>query len=745
MEPISKINNSSITNSEHSNDEEKELESKMVFERALENFKNDAFKKTISYIQSVNLIENTFYYWQILYLKLCSYQEIIQKKLLKYYSSSKIFTVEKYFLKFNKEIQTFIKHIQQVNIYDNDDKYLPNKIECLITLILKQCHNYAKFCIYQNLIFDCVGFLGLAERLIRNTSNFFISPDTFHQVSSIYIFLSSLYIVSDNFETAKRYLILCLKTTFKELELRIGHDNYRQTLINLSLHKKEEEILEKIFLNMTICFYHLGVCNENEYDFDAAYQAYKQAKWFGKVIPNDDMIEFLVTIYNMEKRELLRYQMFDFFKNEAQNIYDEPKKVKKKPKFLFDEEEKIRKFEKLQTFLENLKIPEIDDEEPDLLNKVNQKPYSSKVIEPTKTIHVLNYLMENQFNDVIYKMKKIEINHLKKPTKEVIQKQIIKMKNDEREKISKKEKEKERKQLLKSEQILNKQQKMNETNNFNNKDIELIDIRLNTKLKNREQSAKLKINNYTYTNNYNTTRTSNSNNSYFKINNTNLLYNNSNEYSNNSALQTSRYNTLYTENNKSKNNNQISLKKNKKKLQSSEKKKNEKIEKINYDFYVFNKKFRAKQTFLDKQFSRECKFQKNLLASKNNENFDYAEPFNKRKVIIQCEEYFNTNLIKEMKLAKERLLIKEEQNKKTKNEMHALNIFKNLNAMINYFKKNTKIKRKKSLSPQSKNMQFIDNLTSKIEEIDNIKNVLKSSYKRNLQKERNKSARPYNK
>ena len=39
-------------------------------------------------------------------------------------------------------------------------------------------------------------------------------------------------------------------------------------------------------------------------------------------------------------------------------------------------------------------------------------------------------------------------------------------------------------------------------------------------------------------------------------------------------------------------------------------------------------------------------------------------------------------------------------------------------------------------------MQFIDNLTSKIEEIDNIKNVLKSSYKRNLKKERNKSARP---
>ena len=130
------------------------------------------------------------------------------------------------------------------------------------------------------------------------------------------------------------------------------------------------------------------------------------------------------------------------------------------------------------------------------------------------------------------------------------------------------------------------------------------------------------------------------------------------------------------------------------------------------------------------------------MASKNNEPFDYVESFNKRKVFAECDDFFNTNLIKEMKFAKERLLIKEEQNKKTKNEMKALNIFKDLNDIFNFFKKNIKRKKKKSLSPQSKNMQFIDNLTSKIEEIDNIKNVLKSSYKRNLKKERNKSARP---
>ena len=429
-------NSDILSESSQLDEEQKEIESKYTFESSLGKFTKNQYKKTISYIDSVNIDEQTSYYWQILYIKLCSYQKIIEKKFLAYYNSDQITRIEKYFVKFNKEIQKFIKII---NIKPNQEINTDFSIryECLITVILKQCHNYAKYCIYQNLLFDCIGFLGLAERLIKNTSDFVISPETYNVIASIYLFLSSLYIVSENFETAKRYLILCLKISYKELELRLG-DSFRNQIINLNQNNFDEENIEKIFLNLTICFYHLGVCNENEYDFESAYQAYKQAKWFGKVIPNDEMIEFLLSIYNMEKRELLRYQMFDFFKSEADKIYDEPKKVEKKPKFYFDEESKIKKFEKLQNFIENLKLPEIDDEEPDLLNKVVGKPYTQKVGIPTKTIRVLNYLMEEKFNDVIYKMKKIEINNLNNMTKETIQKQITRMKNDERALIEEK-------------------------------------------------------------------------------------------------------------------------------------------------------------------------------------------------------------------------------------------------------------------------------------------------------------------
>ena len=52
-----------------------------------------------------------------------------------------------------------------------------------------------------------------------------------------------------------------------------------------------------------------------------------------------------------------------------------------------------------------------------------------------------------------------------------------------------------------------------------------------------------------------------------------------------------------------------------------------------------------------------------------------------------------------------------------------------------------KKKTKKSLSPQAQNMKIIDDLTSKIEEINNIKVTLTKSYRRGLKKERGKSAR----
>ena len=81
-------------------------------------------------------------------------------------------------------------------------------------------------------------------------------------------------------------------------------------------------------------------------------------------------------------------------------------------------------------------MDEVDDDEPDLLNKVNSKPYGKKVGIVTKQIHVLNYLMSDEFHNVINGMNKIEINKLNPETKMKIQKNIRNIKKRKRRKCT---------------------------------------------------------------------------------------------------------------------------------------------------------------------------------------------------------------------------------------------------------------------------------------------------------------------
>ena len=278
------------------------------------------------------------------------------------------------------------------------------------------------------------------------TANFFKSPDSDYYASSIFLFLSSLFIISENYSTAKKYIIICLKLSYIELELRLDVNN-TFSLINLSQFKEsEQEKVNKIFFNIAICFFHLGVCYEHEYEIEFAYQAYKQAKWFSHTIPNDDLINFAASMYKMEKRELLRLKVIEFFKKEEKQVPEVKKQIISQPKLWFDEEYNLKKFEKLEKYISTMKLREVDDDDPDLLNEVHRKPFSKQVGVPTKTIHVLNYLMDEKFKGVIEKMKKLEINCLSKKTKDTIQKQILSIKNERRLKDSEKAKEKKMKE-----------------------------------------------------------------------------------------------------------------------------------------------------------------------------------------------------------------------------------------------------------------------------------------------------------
>ena len=593
---ISSPSEISLNDEDKTEDDEQQLE--LIYHNLIELFEKLQFRKIINSIVKTENLSHCKSYWRINHLKLVCIQKIIERKLRKYHTDKVIPKITNWLRLFDKEISLWYTDLA----FKTDDKeVLANKVELYITFVLGQCYNYAKYCIHQSFLTDCIGFLALGERLIKNTSDFFVSPDSYAYAQSIYLFLSSLYIANENFETAKKYVIIVMKIAYKEFELRLKGDIGEIVCLD-EYTKQENDCFMKIFFNITVAFFQLGVCYENEAELEKCYHAYKQAKWFGKTVKMNKASTFTDILFDIEERARIRSSLVDFFHKEEANVPDSPKREVKKNILVFNEEEKLKKFSKVQQFIENLKLNEVDDDETDLLNNINEKPFSQRVGVVTKTIHVLNYLMSEKFQNVLDKMNKLEINYLDKDTKRTIQKKIISIKNNERMRMLQEEKEREEKKemLHKSNKYLH--QKPNTylstitTNNSSSRANTAASIRFREKEKEKEKKNQSMI----------------------------------------------------------------------KKRPKSSKQSNNGIEKIKYSTYLFNGRFQKKLGFLDNQYNKELKFQKDMLRCKEEERVLAYEPFNERKINHTCENFFATTLKREMKSAKERekLLKKKEVNRK---------------------------------------------------------------------------------
>ena len=162
---------------------------------------------------------------------------------------------------------------------------------------------------------------------------------------------------------------------------------------------------------------------------------------------------------------------------------------------------------------------------------------------------------------------------------------------------------------------------------------------------------------------------------------------------------------------------------------SKEKKENE-IEKIIIDNKIFNKNLKNKKRYLEEQFNRELKFQKNLLKCKGGGIGYYnSYDFDERKIKDECEDFFKKNLENEMKLALEKNIKKDDKAKSPSYERQNINMFR-LPSKITYLMNQPK----KEIIPSIENRKYIDNLTNEIQGIDTVKKYLLKSYKRSLKK-----------
>ena len=430
-----------------------------------------------------------------MYLKIISYQKLLQHKLYKYFKSKKITKINNYFSSFSEVINEMIENLEKLKLkkkyfFDENDRKMffldinnisnkkvkrslshheddikkENKkeskekqknavkrckikklildiSETIITQLLKYCYNFAKYCTYKSKVYDAIAFLSLGMNLIRKMIDYASSPEILFWSSHICLFLSSLLISTNNCLSAKNFIILSFILCYKELELILNESN---RIINNVFYIKNNShnsaLMSKIFSLISISFYQFGICFENEKNFEDAKTCYNQSKYFNSknTFKNQQKSNFDLFIDNLIQRICFRNKLISFFlseEKENKNLIVEKKKPKKfhnKYEIFFNKHKK--RYDKIKKYIENLKIVEIDDEDPNLLNEIKGKPFSDKVGIPTKNIHLLNYLLNHKFNDFIRNTKNLKINNLSNDNFLKIRKQINLIKKEEMEK-----------------------------------------------------------------------------------------------------------------------------------------------------------------------------------------------------------------------------------------------------------------------------------------------------------------------
>jgi hypothetical protein len=413
----------------------------------------------------------------------------------------------------------------------------------------------------------------------------------------------------------------------------------------------------------------------------------KTSKFFGNILKIPKFELFSDFIKKIENRLLLRSRIVIFFeKFVKKEDLEEKEIIVKEPynRLNYLEEKRKRKFEGIQKKIENLKLMDVDDDEPDLFNKVGAKPMKERVLKTTKQVHLLEYLMSDNFKDIIHNMKKVEINKLEKDTINKIQKKIISLKNNEREKNNKKilglikklevvkklgrlkkKKDESKKEENKSEKPLTKSKYKNKSNTI----ISTSFTTTNTK-KPRIHSAYFnhKKNLFTYNNPHHSNKTLKTYNQKFKLNESLCsspsrfisLYENGplnlkNLIFSRDRILSGKRNNIFPSNGR---NDRSS---GQREIQTVIKLKRINIKTIpryKYNNFYFNKRFKKKYEFLESQYDKELAFQKQLLKSKYiKEQSGKPESINIKDIQKSVDRFYFSTYENELMNAREKQII----------------------------------------------------------------------------------------
>ena len=723
---FSKRKYSEYQSEENVNIEENQIDFDEIYEALVDSYNRKKYRKIFEFIdtkesffKNLNLANQLFF----THMKMNCILNIIDKKFNKYYKSSQIKGIEKWF-KFADIVLARFSNLFGILLREE----AKDQSEYIILYQLKINYYHSLYSKFKNDSKEYLYYLILSEEIIKSVINKITFPETFIFIIRIYLLLSNLLIQDHSIYSAINYLLttlhICKYIKAIEIELKIKKNKINDTNVFITekqnISNEEQSYLAKFVTEINflsaICFCLLGVCFENLNGFYLSNFVYRQAKWITENLLNNSeyysllrLLEELTEKSTKEKDIIMIICKLDIIK--FINKY----RIKPKKKVLdCFENKKFKKYQNIEKKLSKLKLKESETLQQ-LINDDDDKKLKSKKIKlMTNNIILLNYLTSDEFKPVIYQIKNMNIYNMNKETELLITKELERIKNKNikrKETIDKNKKYNSRDSLeysfdkynnsfhgirkvrsrkrfqtefKKSVKILNKDNNIEQikpkfhkfsTKNFGDSG-KKIDLSIKNDRKLSFHHDNIKNNNFSLNESSFLESTTPKNKVLFrqkslsnkksdelseKTEKSEKSLSIKNEYL---ASPSTRHNIhFHTEIPKKSKDNE---KDNKKKIIKDYKKSRASVKPIKYnnlDKYIFNKIYIKKLEHLEKLTNKEYKFQKGILRNKSYEQFP-QEKFEPDKNKKDAELFYIKILDERLKLLEEKVQTLGENNKK---------------------------------------------------------------------------------
>ena len=541
--------------------------------------------------------EDLFYdleiFWKIREYKIKCMLKILEKKMFKSGANlnSKNKSIENWNSKIESEIEIWIGLLSIIKCGDSSEIY-EEQIEALIHVFLEELYIQAQYKFSLKILPEALAILAIGEKIIKMFCDFSRSSKVLQSAQKIYLFISSLLISDFDFEASKVYQINSIKYSLKELFLRIDVED---GIFYEKLSKTNQHFINKIFLNLIFALYHRGVCDESLCNMSKAIDSYKQCIWLSNSFIRyefPELSQFLTDLDDRAKQyHKLATKILDKLDSEEYNLRVEKLENAKNKKLFKMSKNKIKKNFDLEKEKNIRKIIDaIKHQEFEYLEDVNK---SEKLKSIMSTLNLLNNFSSDKFKDLLKILPDSNLENIDKSFVEKIQKRL----NDLRA-------EKKFSEMQKNRFILKNKNRTEETKNIKieidqyiNKD------KIIPEMKNIFQRKT--INNLSLNLHMNTERLISDKNSDSTSPNSRakkkIFSLTSNIYGEAPKLK-EKYNTLTV--------------KSRPMSYRHSKNTSDKIEKYNYNEYIFSPDFQKKKNLIDEKIKKETDFQKKLLRLK---------------------------------------------------------------------------------------------------------------------------------